>query len=335
MAVNKLATAPLMEVLSEQKFIYTAQTFESLQNVLTRLIEHRLQALPVLKEGKCVGFVDSLDLIAYIFNTLEKENRSVAPQTLQQFMDGTLKLDPDLLKVANVKDAIKASHRRDFIHIDAEKDVNCTWHALVAFARGLHRVAIMRSGSLSNVLTQSTVLQYLHKHKKEIMGDVALKTPQELGHKYCKVEAIKLTTPLNIAFHKMHRLYLSSLGVEDANGKIVDNLSAGDLRYFLGDWHALVRPFSDCREQLHSARGRSDLVCIKEDATFGEIVDILNENRLHRVYVRNADGKCVGLITISDVCKILVQVDWIQEALTEISVEVDDRVTEGQKNLWT
>ena len=64
-------------------------------------------------------------------------------------------------------------------------------------------------------------------------------------------------------------------------------------------------------------------------------MDILNENRLHRVYVRNADGKCVGLITISDVCKILVQVDWIQEALTEISVEVDDRVTEGQKNLWT
>lgn len=49
------------------------------------------------------------------------------------------------------------------------------------------------------------------------------------------------------------------------------------------------------------------LVVAPPTATFGEILAQLTCNRLHRIYVVDGEGKALGLVTLTDVLRKVVE----------------------------
>lgn len=61
-----------------------------------------------------------------------------------------------------------------------------------------------------------------------------------------------------------------------------------------------------CRQPATQLNNNSLVLLRRPDASFGEVLDKLVHNRLHRVYVCDADLKPCGVITLTDVLRKLL-----------------------------
>jgi CBS domain-containing protein len=60
--------------------------------------------------------------------------------------------------------------------------------------------------------------------------------------------------------------------------------------------------------QLDGPESSKPAITVTADSTFDEVVKILAENKIHRVWVVD-DGKPVGLVSTTDIMKILTRVE--------------------------
>ena len=124
-------------------------------------------------------------------------------------------------------------------------------------------------------------------------------------------------TPALDAFGLMLSRGVSALGVRSAtSGALVANLSVSDLRTVLPDrFGTLALPvraflelqtaggFSGARVRGHAAPG---LVTVRADATLTDAMRAIVDHGLHHVFVVDADGAPLAVVSCTDVLKLLV-----------------------------
>lgn len=95
---------------------------------------------------------------------------------------------------------------------------------------------------------------------------------------------------------------MHGVGVLDEAGKLISNISASDLRLIGSEGASLSILFQTSAEFCKTAHG-GGLICVSKNATLLEVVQTLNEKRLHRVYVVSDDGTPAAVISQIDVLK--------------------------------
>lgn len=199
-----------------------------------------------------------------------------------------------------------------------------------------HRVAITNEQiDVIGLITQSRIIRFFFNNKDKFQDRVNRTVEQAFG----KIEKPVLTVHLNEfvinALKKMKENRVSGLAIVDDKGKLVGNISAGDLKvkvfffsyvllfvYFKNstknmdtstleglreDLHSQIRSFkgivSDSR--MLSNLSHFDPITVSRTSSLLEIMEKVLKYRIHRVYVTDSEGKPIQIISLGDLIKVL------------------------------
>ena len=133
-------------------------------------------------------------------------------------------------------------------------------------------------------------------------------------NKPATVSCIVAGTKAIDAFARMHRERVSALGVCDASGALVANVSASDLRGLtperLGALASDVADFvaGDGNEAAGFAAGAAKPVTCLASETVRDVVERMVSRRVHHVYVCDDERRPVAMVTPNDVLGALADV---------------------------
>mmetsp|Transcript_27440 Transcript_27440/g.60021 ORF Transcript_27440/g.60021 Transcript_27440/m.60021 type:complete len:324 (-) Transcript_27440:770-1741(-) len=157
----------------------------------------------------------------------------------------------------------------------------------------------------SHVVSQSDIVTLLWQHRDKLGAD-ASKTVEELGLTSGAVFCIEKSAPALTAFHHMAVDHKSSVGVVDAAGKLIGNLSASDIRELPPTQFGLLLKSVEEFEVAVNGKFRP-AVSVTAGTTFVQLLEALVSQKLHRVYVVDTENKPVSIITLTDVLKEVVK----------------------------
>eukprot|EP00887_Chlorella_sp_A99_P000716 scaffold5.g716.t1 len=153
-----------------------------------------------------------------------------------------------------------------------------------------------------HVLTHTDVVRLLFERRAEL-GELLGKTVEQLELDAGAVFCVPASTPALVAFGKLAADQKSSLGLVDAAGALVGNLSVSDLRGLSGDdFDKLLLPAT---EYLASRAGAAPkMACVSTSSTLEQVLETLVTRRIHRVYVTGEGNVPVSIITLTDILRL-------------------------------
>jgi len=153
------------------------------------------------------------------------------------------------------------------------------------------------------VLSQSDVVAYIYKHKKEV-EHVLKQTLNEIGFKPKPVVFITSDTPALEGFKSMSLDKVPAVAVVE-NDKLIANLSASDLRGISSEH--LKKVVAPVKEFLNTLHGyiRSPLT-ISLDSTLDLAMELLVNEEVHRLWIVNENEKPIGCFSLTDVVRVFM-----------------------------
>lgn len=263
---------------------------DTVEQALARLGRYKLQSAPVYRrapENVLLGFVDVLDILAYLVHVCGKLQRGPDRESWEISTD-TLHMMKQRAKEFNmteVGELIDFSKRNRFV---AMRETATVRMCIDQWLHGIHRVAVLDNrGWLTGVLSQFSVVEYLAmidaSQVKELQtncGNFIFKTENPM--------CIGCHTPAIDAFMLMHNRGLSSLGLLDVNGKLVGNISASDLKGITSlGFNALLTSCETFLQDVRSfqRRGKDFIVWCTPDTPMHQVVNLIVQHRVHRIYL--------------------------------------------------
>jgi len=285
---------------------------DKLIDVWRGLIDRNFLAVPVVlrDENHYFGFLDVMDIVQYLVNNF-------APRISEDRDFWDLVREEKKFASLTVKDVMGTSApiaaRNPFHAVPVGYSAMAVVEPL-AREVSLHRVAVVdtETGKLFNLVTQSQVISWLHKNLSIIggiqnkpLGECAslLKTVISVEEQQLAFDAFKLLTQKNI----------SGVAVVDQSGKLTGALSLRDIKLLSHDarlfWRLQQTVHNFLVKLRHEFQERHKrphrVVFATKDTTLGEVIAMLTENNIHRVFIVSDghDKKPIGLVSLRDVLK--------------------------------
>jgi len=203
--------------------------------------------------------------------------------------------------VASCKDLADASHRNPWVTVGESASVQT---AIERMSKdGLHRLAVLASDSqLSDILTQSSIIRYLNSNVGELPN--ADQTLEELKLGNSNVHTVPMDRSAYHAFKKIIELNVSGLGVTDADGKLVANISATDIKKFGYDNYLLSNMFLTLDKFLvldkENGAEVPPVITVSSNDTLRTLLNRFAESRVHRLYIKDGE-ELKGVVAMGDV----------------------------------
>jgi len=282
---------------TNKQLIYANST-ESVRAAVQLLRDHNILSVPVWdnEEKTFIWFLSILDVLRFCMTDGERADSSKTPYEFSlRDMIPTLGEDESGM----VQTVMKSSSLSSVME----------W-----FTLGVHRVLVQDDNATTDqpsgfVVSQSDVVRYLYHHDKDLSKD-ADQTIEEHGFLKSDAPSIGPKKLISIessksALEGFQLLFVNrtnAVAVVDSEGKLVGNLSASDLRGVKATEveQLLSTPVLDfLKTQSHTA-----LVVCKPSSTLRQVIHMLVEQRVHRLWVVDDNHHMVGLVTLTDiVCK--------------------------------
>ncbi|KYQ90710.1 hypothetical protein DLAC_09345 [Tieghemostelium lacteum] len=292
----------------EKKYNKTSQlitlnpdnTFDESLKILS---ENSIISAPVIGEEQTLeefkGFIDILDifvLISYIFQR-------------QKFYK---EIEYSITEIFNqsLKSAINFSSLFDSRPIYDNMSLLQALEVLLMPGspfRG-HRLAVFNSktNKIIGILSQSDILNLARENLHQLTPH-SQKTPKEL--KIMKpVISIPSNTLSKDAFLLLHANRVNGIAIVDPqNGKLIHSLSTSDLKYLSkSEVYLISLPISKYLEYIKNSNLTKKLIIVNSQSKLFDIVNIMCNHRVHRVYINDDDDKPCAVITISDVLSTIL-----------------------------
>lgn len=154
-----------------------------------------------------------------------------------------------------------------------------------------------------SVVSQLDVVRVLHDNKEKLDG-LADKTIEQLGLATADdaVTSVQATMSALNAFAVMHDKGVSAVAIINADGKVVGNLSASDLRWIERDMFGhLAMPVMLFLAVMSGCRNPGPVLTVKLNSKLGDCLKLMAENDIHHVHVISPSGKQQSIITPADI----------------------------------
>jgi len=177
---------------------------------------------------------------------------------------------------------------------------------LVSALTKYHRVAI-GDGTIVNYVSQSEVVKLLTE--RGVFSHIGSKTREELHLGSKDVISVKDNQKVIEAFILMVTHKVSGVAVIDDKGQLVGQISASDIKNITNTGEMISRlydtyhPFRKILEENFKVPKKT--ITVPASATLYEVLETLVKNKLHRVYVLGNDHQAVGVITLTDILKLV------------------------------
>jgi len=249
--------------------------------------------------AKCNGLLDILDILAYTVELFEEVEEQGATIFSRLATGG---------KLAHTKvESITDFSHNPFTPVKASDSV---YDAVTAFiTKNSHRCPIMDDqGSISSIVTQAAVINLIATHPG-CLGELGKKTVKDLDLGTKPVVTVTKHTRTIDAFKIMHQTGVSGIGVVDNNDKLIGNLSARDLKAIdssniYSSMYVSAGAFIQKIRQESLQENHPAISCT-EATTLDFVVGRLAANRIHRLYVCDANYIPIRVISLRDVLKAI------------------------------
>jgi CBS-domain-containing membrane protein len=293
-------------LLPKGRTVISTDTSEELSSVFKKLVKHNIISVPVLNQKhKYYGMVEMYDLVEFV-TTLFSDLSTTKLIDLEKMLVSERKF-----LHATVKDVIKSPFSRKK---NSNKTLSkgfslfCAWEVLAV--TGSTRLAILgEQDEVVDIISPSMLIDFLWQNIEKVglvaerkVGDFVTDPTEEL-------ETILASTKAIVAFRDMVRLEKSGLGVIDDTGKLVDNISARDLKGIHTDANVFWRLWSSISEYKkrerseHESKVPSELVHVTRSDTLYTVVEKMAVLHIHRIYVVDSHMKPLRVITQTDILR--------------------------------
>jgi len=293
-------------LLPRGRNIITTDTSEYLSAVFKKLVDHNILSLPVLNQkNKYYGMVEMFDLVEYV-TTLFSDLSSTRLVDLEKMLVSERKF-----LHGTVKDVIRSPFTRSKSHRTLQTGFSLFTAWEVLSLTKTNRIAVLGANDdVVDIITPSMLIDFLWQNIEKI-GDLADRKVKEFFIEPTEeLETIPTSTKAIVAFREMVRYEKSGLGVVDESGKLIDNISARDLRGIHTDANVFWRLWSTITEFKKREKTEHDLpshlVHVHQDDSLYTVVEKMATEHIHRVYVVSHDRKPIRVIVQTDILREII-----------------------------
>lgn len=299
-------------------FLTASSTVPEALNVLT---DNRILSVPVYDEEakKFIGFVDYndvMDLIVECYKTRPASGKHVF-QDIAEFLKD-MAADP----MHPFKSIVNLSRRNPYHSVPP--GTTLLQVAQLLGQEGLHRIPVEKDGTIIKIISQSHIVGVLATNLR-LFSHVLLGSVKDAGL-LKEVVSVSASTKILDALEQIAQSGISGVAVVDPeNGKMVANLSSSDIRVLLATEDAHYDFFSLSALQVvqvsrrmmphhptpDDAKSFPAVVTAHPDTPFAELIERLAATRLHRMYIVDAEGHAVGVVSLKDILSY-----WIRQPKT-------------------
>lgn len=263
------------------------------------LVSNGIYSAPVRSksEDQFIGMFDMIDVVHFIAENFE-EASIMGPGFEAEFQQAEKFLH------ALVKDVVDFSRRNPFVPVPDDASMFTIGELLADLS--VHRVNVFNSeGKLANIITQSAMVDLLDKNLDRT-PELAQKTVGAVGHS--PVFSVDISEPTINAFRALyeHSLYAVPV-VNKLNGNaIVANISAKDVKIVCSTpahLSLLHAPISQFLSVVHQQEIDicTPSITVQPSDTLKKAMSTIIANRIHRVYVINADNTIASVVSLTDI----------------------------------
>jgi len=307
---NPSILAALEYVRAEQlrpphNVVFTAERTDKVVDVFKGLIKHNFLSVPVLQKTKhkWYGFLDLADIVVYIVKTFGEEKLNLD----QDFWVMCTKESEFQDKTVNDLMHYPLSRRNPFHPVKAGFSLLYAMEALAKEAQ-LHRVPVIdEDRQLMSLITQSQVVRFLQQNMASI-GDKRLKPIHQMREVLHEVFSVTVHQKAIDAFHLMVEKGVTGVAIVDDSGKLKGNLSVRDLKAMSPDGRLFWRLFQTTSSYLDKVKKEAvegsrpkRIQCCKSGKTLEDVINILADHNIHRVFIVDDQKKPIGIVTLKDI----------------------------------
>ena len=270
---------------------------------------YELFSAPVVSAatGAVVGEVDYLDLLSELVRlTVEADGgRAVSPYTLALLPD-------ELEHLTRRANDWSLSSLLSYGALTSQCLPSASVGEVIAMMGAGHRHVLIvdggEEGSVSNLVSQTDMMAYVASHLGEA-AQVAGLTLGELGLGVRQVHCVRNTDSALDAFLELAAGPYDGGAIVNEQGKLVGNLSRHDLKGVQGqdtDFGLLNQSIMHYQRK-HRVALAQRLVTVTQSSTLGEIVTTMAKEKVQRVFLVEHGMVPRGLVTQTDVCRVLAE----------------------------
>jgi len=274
-----------------------------------KLIANNILSAPVvdIETGKCTGFLDIRDLVSFVV-FVDDDQKSEFPSNLNDLLLHGCKL------LKQPSDGVTTTYlsRRNPFHPIREEDY--LWSACEILAKGVHRVPIVdANGAIINIISQSTIINFLNKHINEIKVDFTASI-QDLNIGTKPVLSVPKNTSAIDTFRLMDNRKISGVAVVDEHGTFIGNTSASDLKLFVKtlSLSILNLPIMDYLKKIRQESLFDDkmpTISVSHKDNLATVIQKLAFTKVHKIFVADdSQGyKPYCVVSITDIIRLVVK----------------------------
>eukprot|EP01129_Flabellula_baltica_P003563 TRINITY_DN13319_c0_g1_i1.p1 TRINITY_DN13319_c0_g1~~TRINITY_DN13319_c0_g1_i1.p1 ORF type:complete len:314 (+),score=51.85 TRINITY_DN13319_c0_g1_i1:29-943(+) len=297
-----LLTTSIDELLQmKSRPLITVTTTTSIQNTLKILSEANILSVPVIDNDDLQGLVDVVDITGYILATW----RSLSPSFDHQVFPDEDLLNTPIFEVMNFSlfDSVKTIKGTESVFNLMQMFLDDH------FQMRLHRVLTTDwHGLVYNVVSQTDLINFAYAHMDKLPEDLLDSTIEDLDL-FRVVINVREESFLIDALSILFKNRLSGLALVDNNYKITGNLSCSDLRGITPtSFEFFQGKVSQFLNKIEEEQGttRKPFIFVQKDNTFRELLKILTESHVHRVFLKDELEHPIGVISLSDVLSKII-----------------------------
>jgi len=231
-----------------------------------------------------IGFLDMKDFVTYILSLFGQDSKP--PRNL----------------AVNSEQIVDLSHANPFSPIKDDATMEDVIRKICS--NNLHRLPVVSKDDINNVVgivSQSLIIKWLFS-KQEQLSPLFKCTVQDLNlglfnERRPLIQALDTDELINV-FQLVHDNNVHGCAVVDNKGKLVGNIAVSDLQYAIsGNIRLLALPV---RSLLDTSERKAPLVCSSQ-STLSDIVSMMIESNVYRIYLVDVDRSPRGIITYTDI----------------------------------
>jgi CBS domain-containing protein len=259
------------------------------------LKENNILSVPVLLNGKPMGFIDTLDICQYLVHVWN-QNRSPTGEV------DTSKL-PAGFSDAKAQKFINFSGRGAYRYVLEDATLAECIQQMVEYRT--HRLGVhSKEHELKGILSQSDILQFANQNINTI--PLADKNLEELNMiRGCVMMLAE--RPLGDILEVLSSEGISAVALVDHEQKLVANFSASDLRgYARAVFSWFHKPTIEYLQNVHKKNLRLPIF-ESPQSKLSHCVQRLAKERIHRQYVVDKEQRPTGVVSLTDIMPLLLE----------------------------
>jgi len=304
--------------------VKTVNAGASASDIAAALIESKVSSLPVVEDGRPIGFVDVLDLSTFVMKCITAKAKAPGSEKKHYTFDSRV------WKAGTAKSLMNGSHRDPFITVKPDDNLVHVIKLLIGAGSGHRALLLNDKGEIAGVISQGDIVKVFWKNIDKFQ--LSKMTVKELKFGYCDVARVLTTNVAYDAFERLSRRNISGVAVVNEVGHtLYGNLSASDVKH-LGpkpdeNWK-LLKHSVDTFLADHSKQ--EGAVYVVQTETISQVAHKFTDAHVHRLFVADHEERMnlIGVISLSDILKLLNAASHGEKGANNIKGN-GDKVTEG------